>query len=34
MGNAAQQETMLREPILMPPNMIEKVNAITKSRKV
>jgi len=34
MGNAAQQETMLRKPILMPPSMIEKVDAIAKSRKV
>ncbi|HIP38942.1 MAG TPA: hypothetical protein EYG88_06130 [Desulfocapsa sulfexigens] len=34
MGNAAQQETMLRKPILMPPSMIEKVDAIAKRRKV
>ncbi len=34
MGNAAQQETMLRKPILMPPSMIEKVDAIARSRKV
>ena len=34
MGKPAQQETMLRKPILMPPSMIEKVDKIAYDRKV
>ena len=31
---AAQHETMLRKPILMPPSMIKKVDKIAKRKKV
>ncbi|MEW6219087.1 MAG: hypothetical protein AB1634_06065 [Thermodesulfobacteriota bacterium] len=33
-GASAQPETMLRKPILMPPDMIEKVDRIARRKKV
>jgi len=34
MATQAQQETMLRKPILMPPSMIKKVDNIARNRNV
>ena len=34
MNTQSQHETMLRQPILMPPSMIKKVDGIAKRKKV